>query len=368
MDHTFTTDDDDHLQIAGTGKGDLRKRQFTMHIYVNAGSGDDRDGYVELICKGKVLHGERFKEIERNAWHAAVKMYFQASAWMDRPVMEASAIRFCDHIKKRWPQPTKVLLFCDNLDAHVCDATKKLFGDSKSVFLFKLPPAVTEAIQAIDAGYGRSMRCAVGRRLDEWLMQEENMNHWEQGMTASERRILISNLVGQANDEVLADDDKRIGCFVRTGMLLTLDGSDDDKIKPQGCTKLPICIPRVIDLTSEEFEDVAPDAKTEVMYPEEQDGLITRDDEEINVGDETIQDNDVVVEEEDDNDDDLGATADQGEDEDNNNNAVLDEEEEAGSISSEEFSCEELDEIETVRSRRKRQPKRMFGIEQYAFY
>ena len=37
QDSTYTLDDDDDVQIAGTGKGDLRKRQFTMNVYVNAG-------------------------------------------------------------------------------------------------------------------------------------------------------------------------------------------------------------------------------------------------------------------------------------------------------------------------------------------
>jgi hypothetical protein len=45
MHHTFTTGDDKNVQIASTGKSDLRKRQFTMHIYVNAGEGAKRDGH-----------------------------------------------------------------------------------------------------------------------------------------------------------------------------------------------------------------------------------------------------------------------------------------------------------------------------------
>ena len=123
------------------------------------------------------------------------------------------------------------MLFCDNLDAHVCDDTKKIFADG-NVFLFCLPPSVTEAVQAIDAGYGRSMRCAIGQLLNAWLMEEKNMEMWEteKGMTAAQRRILISNLVSAANKEILKNDKLRIGCFQRTGMLLTLDGSDDDKI------------------------------------------------------------------------------------------------------------------------------------------
>jgi Tc5 transposase DNA-binding domain len=65
MDNTYTTADDANVQIATTGKADLRKRQFTMHIYVNAGEGNNRDGYVELIGRGKVLLGTKFSKIEQ---------------------------------------------------------------------------------------------------------------------------------------------------------------------------------------------------------------------------------------------------------------------------------------------------------------
>ena len=59
-------------------------------------------------------------------------------------------------------------------------------------------------------------------------------------MTASERRILVSYLVGQANSKMMSDemDDLRIGCFERTGCLITrdIDVKLDKKIKPQGVT------------------------------------------------------------------------------------------------------------------------------------
>jgi len=50
QDNTCTTGDDDDVHIAAQSDG-LRKRQFTMHIYINAGRGDFADGYVELICR-----------------------------------------------------------------------------------------------------------------------------------------------------------------------------------------------------------------------------------------------------------------------------------------------------------------------------
>jgi DDE superfamily endonuclease len=200
-----------------------------MRIYVNAGEGAKRDGYVELSCKGKVLFGTRFSKLERAAWE--VNMYFQKNAWMDTEVMGHSAQRFCDHVEERWGGK-KVLLFCDNLSAHVAQETRQIYARG-NVFLYFLPPSVTESLQAIDAGYGRSMRCAIGRLLDKWLLDEDNLALWEDeaGMVPGDRRVLMSRLVALANDEVLKNDRMRIGCFQRTGMLMTLDGSDESVLR-----------------------------------------------------------------------------------------------------------------------------------------
>ena len=83
---------------------------------------------------------------------------------------------------------------------------------------------MTNFIQPIDADLGRSVRCAIGRCLDEWLMNSNNLSRWETKITATERRILISSFVSDAIKYVMNDDnDKmRVGCFERTGCLITL--------------------------------------------------------------------------------------------------------------------------------------------------
>ena len=48
------------------------------------------------------------------------------------------------------------------------------------------------SIHAIDAGLGRSVQLSVGGFLDEWLMDSDNMTVWEGGMTACERRNMIT--------------------------------------------------------------------------------------------------------------------------------------------------------------------------------
>ena len=50
-DNTYTTKDDKNVHVAAPSEA-LRKRQFTMHIIMNASSGKKRHGYTSLIYKG----------------------------------------------------------------------------------------------------------------------------------------------------------------------------------------------------------------------------------------------------------------------------------------------------------------------------
>ena len=69
-------------------------------------------------------------------------------------------------------------MFCDSLRAHVANQVRKLFGDAK-VLLCLFPKNMTEMVQPIDAGWGRSLRCKIGYGLDTWLMSEDNLSKWE---------------------------------------------------------------------------------------------------------------------------------------------------------------------------------------------
>ena len=130
-----------------------------------------------------------------------------------------------------------------------------------------LPPQTTESTQAIDAGFGRSVRCTLGNLLDAWLMEEENMLRWEGKMTASERRVLINHLVAEATEKVMKNDEMRVNCFVRTGSLLQHTKSEaDDLIKPQG-VRTKIVIP---DSCAEETVTAEFTAPSVTVTPEEE--------------------------------------------------------------------------------------------------
>jgi len=173
-------------------------------------------------------------------------MFWQQKAWVDSAVMRQLAHRFVAHKKEVHGEDVWVLLFCDNLKAHLDQEVKQIFGDGK-VLLCYLPPNMTNFIQPIDAGLGRSVRCAVARELDDWLMDANNMMCWEGKMTAAERRILISVLVQKAMRYVMGEEMKsmRIGCFERTGCLITWLPNDihDTKVRPRGMPQGSFTVP-----------------------------------------------------------------------------------------------------------------------------
>ena len=131
-----------------------------------------------------------------------------------------------------------MILFCDNLKStHLDGEVRETFGTDK-VFLCFFSPNMTNFIQPIDAGLGRSVRTRVGHYLDEWLMEATNMETWEARMTAGERSILITQFIAKAMEDIMdvSNDDMRVSYFERTGYLLTWLVSDlhDRKIRPQG--------------------------------------------------------------------------------------------------------------------------------------
>ena len=137
-----------------------------------------------------------------------------------------------------------VLLICDNLDAHCCEDVLKIFS-SANVFVFFVVKGCTDSLQPIDAGIGRCMRVYVGHALDDWLSVDDNLDLWEKGMVARDRRVLMTHLLDESMRQILSASRERmrIGCFERTGCLLRLLPHDDDSlVRPQGLPEYQIPI------------------------------------------------------------------------------------------------------------------------------
>ena len=98
MDSVFTTDVDNEIHITCTNNA-LRKRQFTMHVFINSGEGDSRDGHIALACKGSP-NGRR-KVVEKLAYDSRVPIHFQKNAWVDTIVIIQLAEEFVQRTKDR---------------------------------------------------------------------------------------------------------------------------------------------------------------------------------------------------------------------------------------------------------------------------
>lgn len=62
-----------------------------------------------------------------------------------------------------------------------------------NVLVWNLPAGTTDITQPVDAGYGRAVKQRIGKKLAQWLEDEEHLQKWEIGaLKASERRILLT--------------------------------------------------------------------------------------------------------------------------------------------------------------------------------
>ena len=111
-----------------------------------------------------------------------------------------------------------------------------------NVRLHLLAKNCTDEIQAIDAGIGKVTKDLMGGALDEWLDSEnDNLDWWTQGyVLAWEHRVLATRWLAEAWKNAFEDEEQDLGRnFInvqkighRTGLSMTADGYNDDKIKP----------------------------------------------------------------------------------------------------------------------------------------
>ena len=112
---------------------------------------------------------------KKSCWGDRVKVFWQNNAWVDNLVMRDLARRFYEHKVAVHGEDVWVILFCDNLSAHLDEKVKNIIGERK-LFLSFLPPNMTNFLQPIDYILSRSVRISVGRHLDEFLMNHDNMS------------------------------------------------------------------------------------------------------------------------------------------------------------------------------------------------
>ena len=82
------------------------------------------------------------------------------------------------------------------------------------------------------------LKTKIGQEMDKWLEEKDNLELWHDKITARQRRILcravMTKWTGAAWRVLVKDRDFIKRLFQKRGCLVTIDGSDDDMIKPQG--------------------------------------------------------------------------------------------------------------------------------------
>ena len=213
------------IKTPGSG---LEKRQCTVQVCTRAAG---KQPPVAIIFRGK----GNVRPDEKAAYHPRVHVYWQDNAWADT------------EFSVEWTRKTlgpvvedldHHVLFADNLTAQTSDEFKAAVRKILGIVWYGLANA-TELWQVVDAGVAQTLKVLTGHSYHAWLDQEENADRWfchEGKLTASERRILITQWVGDAWDKLCTPqyDNLRLRCWQKTGCLITADGSDDDLITPEG--------------------------------------------------------------------------------------------------------------------------------------
>ena len=93
-------------------------------------------------------------------------------------------------------------------------------------------PTVT--VIHIDVGYGKMMKKKIGEQMENWLEEEENLEMWHDSIPAKTKKVLMAKWAGAAWRKQHSDNHFVKKLFEKTGCLMTANGDDDEKIRPQG--------------------------------------------------------------------------------------------------------------------------------------
>jgi hypothetical protein len=200
---------------------------------------------IAIIFRGL---GLRISAVEKAAWDPYVDVYFQKNAWADTTF----TMEWSDRTLKPFVSDMdRFLLFLDNLSSQVQYRFREAVKDLKGLDWFGVP-AATDIWQPVDGGYASTLKALIRQEFFNWLDDDENIEKWygaESHITASEKRILITHWVGNAYRKLTSQkyDAFRWRMFEKTGCLITADGSEDEKISPEGLPDYMVPPPIALD-------------------------------------------------------------------------------------------------------------------------
>ena len=129
--------------------------------------------------------------------------------------------------------PAEKVLFADNVGFQQAQNFHEACRDLNTV-VYLLPENHTDKVQPIDAGYGKMIKKKIGEQMEKWLEKEENLEMWHDSIPATTRKVLMTKWAGEAWRELSSDEDFVKKLFEKTGCLMTADGEDAEKVRPQG--------------------------------------------------------------------------------------------------------------------------------------
>ena len=189
--------------------------------------------------------GARISKEERAQLDPRVHVVFQPKAWVDKPVMDVILHKVLKPFFKQaraeahaagvpGAHQQRFMITSDNLacqcSEHFKEQVHKIGGHSVNT-----PPGCTDLVQPVDAGLGYAVKRAMAEALDLWLMDPDNQELWERkdDWSCSNRRVLLTKWAADAYEKVMASNNLW-RYFERCGILLTLDGSRDERITLEG--------------------------------------------------------------------------------------------------------------------------------------
>ena len=213
-------------------KSSMDKRMATVHLTIRP-RGDTQVKPI-VIFRGK---GAVFQQ-EKDLYDKRVNVLFQKNAWVDDDI----ALK----IVKLYEKDAAInnnqanLFFLDNLRSHTQKKFKSAMSKGCSATCFYLPPGETDCLQPVDAGCGANLKSNMSNLLDEKLDSDPGFEKkWINGsLSTTDYRVVLTEFVGDAFERMCIQKQHPFWkYFEKTGCLMSLDGSNHDRIRPEGMEK-----------------------------------------------------------------------------------------------------------------------------------
>lgn len=239
LQNTYEEKGSKRVWIAGA-KADDGKRFCTFNITTRAIciAGKQRRGQPRMGVTFRGL-GKKISAQERAAWHPDVHVRFQKKAWADDALCEEVAgEEIAEATADARSAGERSVVFYDNLSGQTTPEHLRTLKRQAKADRHLLPTNTTSELMHIDDGVGAAFKNRLGEEMDGHLEGEGNLERWvagpkEGGLKAWEKRVLVTNLAARAWERLCETYDFEASAL-RLGLLMTIDGSNDNKIKPQG--------------------------------------------------------------------------------------------------------------------------------------